>query len=300
MDNVILRTLVIFFCVFGFILLINILLSLREKKTDVWRRVLGWLIVLPTFIISGYFGGVPFLIVVMLIVSLGAIEFYSLAEHFNIKTFRIIGITLSSLLPVIAFWGGSEIFHIAVILFVMIILALPIYKRQIKKDLSIDIHSCSATILGILYVGWASSYLVLIRNMDSGLNYLLFFYLLMLSNDIFSYYAGKFFGKTRIFTLVSPSKTLEGSVLGFAITLCFAYLLRYLIPALEIWYALLLGIIIVVSGQIGDLVESSLKREANIKDTGKILPGFGGILDRFDSLIFASPIVYFFLIIVSL
>ncbi len=300
MNDIILKTLTIFFIFFGFILLISVLLSIREKKKDVWKRTLGWLIVIPTFIISAYFGGIFFLGVVMLIVSIGVIEFYCLAEHFNIKAFKITGTLFSALLPAIAFLGGSEVFHIAIILFTLTILALPIYKRQVKKDLSIDIFSSSATILGILYVGWTSSYLILIRNLENGLNFLLFFYLLILANDIFSYYSGKFFGKTKIFELISPGKTLQGSLGGLAVTLFAAYLLSYLVPSLGTGYVLLLGAIIAVSGQLGDLVESSLKREANIKDTGKLLPGFGGILDRFDSLIYASPIVYFFLILVSL
>lgn len=289
----------IFFIVFGGCMLINILLSLREKKTEVWLRTLGWIMVIPTFLISAYFGGVIFLVAIMLMVSIAVEEFYFLTERCNIKAFKITGTVFSVLLPIIAFLYGSEVFHIAAVLFALTILTMPIYKRQIKKDLSTDIQASSATILGMLYVGWTSSYLILIRNMENGLNYFLFFFLLIIATDTFSYYFGKFFGKTKIFQFISPGKSLQGYLGGLALALFFAYLIKYLLPIAEIRTVLLFGAIIAISGQLGDLVESGLKREANVKDAGRLLPGFGGILDRFDSLIFASPIVYFFLVLLT-
>lgn len=299
MNDPILRTISYFFIVFGICLMINLFLSLREKKADAWARTLGWIIIIPAFTISAYFGGVIFLIAVMLLVSIGAEEFYFLAERSKIKPFKIAGTVFSVLLPLIAFLGGSESFHVAAVLLALTILVLPIYKRQIKKDLSTDIQASSVTILGILYVGWTSSYLILIRNMSAGFHFLLFFYLLIIANDVSSYYFGKLFGRTKIFQYISPGKSLQGTLAGLAITIGAAYLVSYLLPIKEIRYILLLGALISISGQLGDLVESSLKREAGIKDTGKILPGFGGLLDRFDSLIFAAPVVYLFLIIIT-
>ena len=299
MNDLILRTLIYFLIVFGICLIINLLISIREKKTDAWARTLGWVIVIPAFTISAYFGGVVFLIAVMLLVSIGAEEFYFLAERSRIRPFKITGTAFSVLLPLIAFLGGSEAFHVAAVLLALTILALPIYKRQIKKDLTTDIQASSITILGILYVGWTSGYLILIRNMPSGFNFILFFYLLIIANDVSSYYFGKLFGKTKIFQFISPGKSLQGALGGLVATIGAAYLLSYLPPVKEFRYVLLLGVLISISGQLGDMVESSLKREAGIKDAGGLLPGFGGILDRFDSLIYASPLVYLFLVLIT-
>ena len=299
MDDPIIRTLMYFFIVFGICMLINIVLSLKEKRIEVWKRTLGWLIVIPTFIFTAYLGGVVFLVAVMLMVSIAAQEFYFLAERCNIGAFRITGTVFSTLLPAIAFLGGSEIFHIMVVLFALTILALPIYKRQVRKDLSTDIQVSSATILGMLYVGWTSSYLILIRNMGGGFNYFLFFFLLIIATDTSSYYFGKFIGKTKVFGFISPGKSVQGYLGGLSIALFFAYIISYLLPVVELRCVLAFGGLIAISGQLGDLVESSLKREAKVKDAGTLLPGFGGILDRFDSLIFASPIVYFFLVLLT-
>jgi len=299
MNDAVARTLIIFFIAFGFALLINLYLSIREKKTDVWARTLGWIVVLPIFILSAYFGGIYFLVVVMLMTVIGVLEFYFLAEHTNIKVFKVTGTIFSASLPLVAFFGDGKVYEIAIILFSLFILAIPIYKRQVLNDLSADIHSSATTLLGIIYIGWTLSYLILIRNLENGFNYFLYFYFLILANDISSYYAGKFFGKSNIFQQISPSKTLEGSLGGIAGTIFVAFLLRYLVPTFNYPYIFLLSAIVAVFGEIGDLVESSLKREAQVKDAGRLLPGFGGILDRFDSLIYALPIVYFFLVFVK-
>jgi len=299
MDNTVARTLIIFFIAFGFALLINLFLSIREKKTDVWARTLGWIVVLPIFILSAYLGGIYFLVVVMIMTVIGVLEFYFLAEHTNVKVFKTTGTVLSALLPLVAFLGGSKAYEVAVILFSLAILIIPLYKRQVLNDLSADIHSSATTVLGIIYVGWTLSYLILIRNLENGFSYFLYFYFLILANDISSYYAGKFFGKSNILQQISPSKTLEGSLGGIVGTIFVAFLLRYLVPTFNYTYIFLLSVIVAVFGEIGDLVESSLKREAGVKDAGRLLPGFGGILDRFDSLIYALPIVYFFLVFIK-
>lgn len=299
MESAIIRTLTYFFIVFGICLLLNLLLSLREKKSDVWMRTLGWILVIPTFFIAAYFGGPIFLAAVLIVVILGIQEFYFLSEHAGTKAFGEAGTAISVLLPIIAFFHDSETFHKIIVIIFLLILAIPLYKRQIKKDLSTDIQICFATITGILYVGWTSSYLILIRNSEHGLNYFMFLMLLIIINDTFAYYSGKIFGKGRAFELISPGKTIQGIVGGFVITILFAYILKYLLPITDIRHVIALGAVIGLSGLLGDMVESTLKREANVKDSGRLLPGFGGILDRFDSLIFSAPIYYFFLFLTA-
>ncbi|MEJ2163556.1 MAG: phosphatidate cytidylyltransferase, partial [Robiginitalea sp.] len=115
----------------------------------------------------------------------------------------------------------------------------------------------------------------------------------------FAYLVGKTLGRHKLFPSVSPKKTIEGSLGGLVFTLLSAYLLGRYVPVLDTQQWLVLGLVLVAMGSFGDLIESKLKRAAGIKDSGAILPGHGGMLDRLDSLVFAAPFAYLTLIIFS-
>jgi phosphatidate cytidylyltransferase len=118
--------------------------------------------------------------------------------------------------------------------------------------------------------------------------------------DSAAYFIGRKFGKHKLLERVSPKKSIEGAVAGFIASAVFFPLASYFfIPEFSTVYAIILGVIVGIFGQIGDLVESKLKRDADVKDSSDLIPGHGGILDRFDSIIFVSPIVFIFLVIVE-
>lgn len=122
-------------------------------------------------------------------------------------------------------------------------------------------------------------------------------FILIWVNDTFAYLIGKKFGKNKLFEAVSPKKTIEGFIGGLIFTLIFAFILSksFLFFTFENW--IIIAIIVSIFGTIGDLLESKLKRIAKVKDSGTIMPGHGGLLDRLDSVIFVSPIVYLYLIL---
>ncbi|MDB4297164.1 phosphatidate cytidylyltransferase [Flavobacteriaceae bacterium] len=122
---------------------------------------------------------------------------------------------------------------------------------------------------------------------------------LIWSTDTFAYLTGKSIGKTKLFERISPNKTIEGSAGGVLITLGIAYIISLYFTQYSLVEWLGLSILISVFGSLGDLVESMFKRAANIKDSGNLIPGHGGVLDRFDSLIFAAPFIYFYLQLIS-
>lgn len=138
-----------------------------------------------------------------------------------------------------------------------------IYKHQ--HYTSIDVFDAQLTMIGILCVIWAS--------------------------DSFAYLTGKAFGKTKLFERISPKKTVEGFLGGLVGSMATATLIS-LYSSKPVWAWLILAIVLVVTGTIGDLVESGFKRSAKVKDSGTILPGHGGLLDRLDSLVFASPFAF--------
>jgi phosphatidate cytidylyltransferase len=125
-------------------------------------------------------------------------------------------------------------------------------------------------------------------------------FVILWTHDTFAYLTGSFFGKHPLFKAISPKKTWEGSIGGLGFALIAAYIISIFSPELESWHWFLIALIIAVFGTIGDLAESLLKRRAGVKDSGKLLPGHGGILDRFDSVLFVSPIILVIILLFSI
>ncbi len=149
-------------------------------------------------------------------------------------------------------------------------------------------------VIGLFYIGGGCIFLTMIpyKN-DVFAKYLIIgIFILIWVNDSFAYLVGKTVGKHRLYPAISPKKTIEGALGGMVFSLGTAYLLSGLEPILNTVQWLVLALVIIVSGTLGDLVESKLKREAGVKDSGAILPGHGGMLDRLDSLIYAAPFAY--------
>jgi phosphatidate cytidylyltransferase len=154
------------------------------------------------------------------------------------------------------------------------------------------IQKASLSIVGFLYLGWFLGHLSYFTNADGGLRYLLFLTLAVSLNDIAAYTAGRLFGRTPLAPNVSPRKTWEGSIGCIVASAVVVWLLCSTFPAFGAFQKILAALIVGVGGQFGDLVVSVIKRDLGIKDMGAVFPGHGGLLDRFDSLIFVSPLFF--------
>lgn len=149
---------------------------------------------------------------------------------------------------------------------------------------------------GILYVPLLLSFLILIRNETLGIGWLFFLMAIVFSGDTFAYYGGTYLGRHKLCPLISPGKTIEGSVAGLLANVGAGYLFRdFMALPISGSICLLLSLSVGIAGQIGDLFESLLKRSAEVKDSGSLLPGHGGVLDRIDATLFAAPILYLFI-----
>lgn len=175
-------------------------------------------------------------------------------------------------------------------LFYMVVMALLLLTVFTRNRFSFD--DVGVLTLGMLYTGMGFHFFLTARHV--GLTMLLYALFIVWATDSGAYIFGRMFGKHKLAPHVSPNKTWEGSIYGsiFAVALVSIWVLFYPIAGLSFWQLLPITIGLSVMGQLGDLVESSLKRYYGVKDSGKILPGHGGILDRFDSLLFVLPILH--------
>ncbi len=154
-------------------------------------------------------------------------------------------------------------------------------------------------VVGLFYIGGGFIFLTMIPYKDNEFAQLLIMgiFILIWVNDSFAYLVGSTWGHTKLYPSISPKKTVEGTVGGFIFAMAAAYIMAHWETSISLLQWLILAFVIIVAGSLGDLLESKLKRVAGVKDSGAILPGHGGMLDRLDSLVFAAPFAYLTLII---
>jgi phosphatidate cytidylyltransferase len=191
------------------------------------------------------------------------------------------------------FWGGRS-GPAVVTLSLMSVLIVTLFSfRDIKATL---IHS-AAIFLGVVYISGLLSHLILLRQMVYGSGLILFLLLIVWAGDAAAYYVGKSIGRHRLYPEVSPNKTVEGAIGGllgsFVGTLAAQWTFLPIFKGLDyIWVPLLVG----GMGQLGDLTESMMKRSAGVKDSSALIPAHGGLFDKLDSVAFAAPVLYYYLL----
>tara|TARA_A100000164_G_scaffold208797_1_gene185098 strand:- start:3073 stop:3888 length:816 start_codon:yes stop_codon:yes gene_type:complete len=261
-------------------------------------RNIVWMVGMPIFFSLIWLGGYFFYALIQVVIILIIKEYISLVKRLNAKPSLIISIFSSILISNFYFSGIFRVspnleLSIFIILFILFINEL----FSIEKN---PFFNISMTIFGILYIPFLLGTVIEVRQFDQ-IMYTNFTYALFISIwacDTAAFIFGSFFGKRKIFPNISPKKTWEGSAAGLVATIL-VFIIFFEIELLgetgNLYQIIILGTFVSVFGQIGDLFESKLKREAEIKDSGTLLLGHGGVLDRFDSLIFASPVIYFYI-----
>ena len=198
--------------------------------------------------------------------------------------------------PMIIWAAYSNSFNIIIGLIALnLIISGLISLRQFKYNSSMP-EIIAKQVLGIIYIPLFLSCLIMIRGrLDDGIIWIFLLLSIVFASDVGAYYIGSCFGRHKLCPAVSPGKTIEGSIGGLVANLGTGVLLKYFFFPLFPWgMSILFFLLIGIVGQVGDLFESELKRAANVKDSGVILPGHGGVLDRIDALLFAAPVAFFF------
>ncbi len=273
-------------------------------------RVLSGIVFVPLLIWLAHQGRGWFLGLVLNIVVVGLWEFYRVMEAKGVEPSKKLGIAAGLVLSVLVYWGGPAHFLPLFLAAFMMVLTLRELFRRAEK---FPIYDISTTVFGVLYVGWLGLHLLLLRELprEAGLAYalgapiVLFAFFMTWACDTAAYFVGLSIGRHRLLERVSPKKSVEGAVGGFFGAIAAAAIGRAWFvqdaagePLLTLTQALILGTLVGIVSQLGDLVESLIKRDADVKDSSDSIPGHGGILDRFDSLLFSAPVTYYFFLFV--
>lgn len=260
------------------------------------RRVISALVSLPLLFAAVIFNIYIFFAALSIVTALGLYEYFTAVSNSSIKPMKLLGIISGIMLQLLMFNNSTIIYMIPLITLIMLILlAVPIFIKHY------NFFGAGATLIGILYVPLMAGCLYLIRAIpEKGVYLIWFVFIISWITDTMAYFSGMAFGKTKLCPSVSPKKTVEGSIGGIigSTAACIGYgmfLNTYGIINVSIINLAFMGILGSVISQIGDLAASSIKRNVGVKDFGKIMPGHGGMLDRFDSILFVAPLIYYYI-----
>ena len=260
-----------------------------------FKRWITFLVALPFLVFIVYRGGIVFAVVISIVSLL------TLWEYFRV----VLGTDKNVLvgIPLLAFITAPAIFWIGYNNAFGLVLGLIVLNLMVSGFISIlqfknnphVLESVKYQIQGIIYIPLMLLFLVLIRNGTDGMLWVALLLCVIFGGDTGAYYVGTYLGRHKLAPAVSPGKTIEGAVGGLAVNLAVGAAFKALfLPDLPWGLSIIFFMIVGITGQVGDLFESQLKRVSHIKDSGGLLPGHGGFMDRIDALLFAAPVTYFF------
>lgn len=256
-------------------------------KARVFTALLG----IPVLLFFVYLGNYWFTLFILLAALLGLKEYNAMMKKGNWRPFELAGYLVIPLIFFAIYQESPSLLISLWVLFFITFSLLPVffYGRVKYWDSAIAFW-------GIIYTGGLAGYLVATRMLPGGFYYILFLLIVIWSNDVFAYLWGSRYGRRLLAPAISPKKTMEGMIAGLLASMSAGIVLALFIPddLISIQMGISLGFLTGLTGTLGDLTQSALKRSAGVKDSGDLLPGHGGILDRFDSLFFAAPFFYIY------
>lgn len=286
--------LAICFTVAGLVLAVFRLLKLPQRSIE--ATYFSWLVMVPICMFTIWLGPVA---MVLGVLALSLVGFYEFARMTQLLDSRLLSATTFALIIATSLTalidnpegarGWLGLFQAMPAYCVAILLAIPILQNYCAGQL----QQVSLAVVGYIYIGWMLTHTAWLANSEFAANYLLYLFFAVAVTDISAFSFGKFFGRHLLRSNVSPKKTWEGAVGAFAIAMILPWLMLPLLPpAISTVPRLLIGLLIGIGAQIGDLAISVIKRDLQVKDTGDLIRGHGGMLDRIDSLIFVSPLYF--------
>ncbi len=287
--------------VLGLLVVAGVLISILrwrnpEKMEHAWRSYLGWLMMAPLVFGAIFLGRLATVALFTTIAIFGFKEFARATGLYRdfLMTGTVylgiiaVGITCLVTDPTLGTPGWHGLFMVMPVYVIAAILMVPILRNRTAGQL----QAMALAILGFIYIGWMFGHLGFLANAKHAYGYILYLLVAVSLNDVAAFTCGRLFGRHPLRSEISPKKTWEGAIGALAFSMVLPWLLWFSLPDFTPRELLLAGLIVGLGGQFGDLSISVIKRDVGIKDTGALIKGHGGILDRIDSLIFTVPLFF--------
>lgn len=262
------------------------------------KRIVSALVLLPLWIIIVSRGGIMLSLSLLLLSIVGLSELFNAVSKDNGRPLRSLSYAGVTLLYLLANFIENNTTILVFIILVVSILSLSI---TVLKSERYTYRDAAITIMAVIYITASLYHIYLIRALDNGNKLVWLAFIGAWATDTFAYFCGKFFGKNKLIPKVSPNKTVEGAIGGILgcgiLTGLYGVIVLDINSTTALLILIFIGFITSIFSQLGDLSASIIKRNCNVKDYGNVIPGHGGILDRFDSILFTSPIVYYCIIL---
>jgi phosphatidate cytidylyltransferase len=272
-----------------FCVILSIIFKLKKKSIkSLWIKYLAWFIIIPPILVPLILSPLAFKLAILIISLLLFREYANGIGLWKDRYYLMVGYLciVSCYIPI--FFGYFGFFQTMPVYLIIVILLLPIirgeYEHMIQK-------SCLA-MFGVTYFGWLFAHVAYFVNVRNGIALIFYLFLLVEMNDASGYIFGNLFGKRKLVPKISPQKTVAGFLGGLVFVIGMSFALQFLTPEFSIIHRILFAAVISVGGTCGDLVVSFIKRDLKVKDFGHILPGHGGLLDRFDSIVLVAPLLF--------
>ena len=254
-------------------------------------RVISSIIALPILFFFVLMGGISLEIGAFIATILGIYEFFSALKKNHYKPFEFITYVLVILVYVLMHFKLMNLLLFVITLYIVLLLVTYLFNSK-KKFVDVGV-----TLTVTVYVLFFLYHAILLSNLEPNF-FIWYIFIVSWGADTGAYFIGVTFGNKKLMPSVSPSKSVEGAIGGIIFAIVFSVVFTYLFDKSFIFYGALVGLMGSVISIIGDLVASRIKREMNVKDFGNIMPGHGGLIDRFDSLLLVTPFVYYLLLFI--
>jgi len=251
-------------------------------RTRVITAILG----MPILLACGYWGGAPLFILLSALAVVALSEFWGMLAGKGLRGEKTLSSAAAVAMAAAGVAGREDILAGLVAISAVLVLVVQVLRRA-----AYNVPDAYATVAGLIYVGYLNAYPGLLRHL--GLWPLALAVFVTWASDTAAYFTGRAAGRHKLCPDLSPGKTVEGAVGGLGGAVIVGGFAGVGLAGLSLWAAMVLGLVTGVAAQAGDLVESALKRFCGVKDSGHLLPGHGGVLDRFDSLLFSAPVAYY-------